>query len=301
MLKKSVIFLFFFKSFLSQAQDLTPIASYPFASDVFYQNQMETLIQIYEQTKEVKTLDSLARFSFLYKDWENSIDYVKKAIEVNPSARRYFILGGAAGFRALEVPVLSSLKYVNIMKPAFEKAVSLEPMNVNYLRANVDVLLALPVFLGGSTRKAKELIKKIKSLNHIEGFLAEGSMYEINEDFYRAKQVYQDLFETLDQNYTLCSLDFMKNYRRDLAYDLGRIAADFELNVKWGLCALSYFTKTYGQKDTVPLAWVYFQSARLAKRSKNKEKMNFFISKAQLSLDEPSDKKLKTLLESLNL
>ena len=159
--------------------------------------------------------------SFIYKDWETSIDYAKKAIEVNPTAERYFILGGASGFRALEVPILSSLKYVNIMKPAFEQAVRLEPMNVKYLRAQVDVLLSLPIILGGSTYKAKQHIKKIKSLNPVEGFLAEGSMHEINEDFDSAKQVYNQLFDFLNQNYSFCSLTFFKDVGRNLAYDLG--------------------------------------------------------------------------------
>jgi tetratricopeptide (TPR) repeat protein len=259
------------------------------------------LIKIYEQTKAVKTLDSLASLSFIYKDWETSMDYAKKAIEVNPTAERYFILGGASGFRALEVPILSSLKYVNIMKPAFEQAVRLEPMNVKYLRAQVDVLLSLPIILGGSINKAKQHIKKIKFLNPVEGFLAEGSMHEINEDFDSAKQVYKQLFDFINQNYSFCSLTFIKDDRRDLAYDLGRIAADFELNENWGLCALSHFAETYGQKDTVPISWVYFQSARLAKRLKNMGKMNFFISKTKLYLNQSSDEKLRNLLKSLEL
>ena len=43
--------------------------------------------------------------------------------------------------------------------------------------------------------------KKIKSLNPVEGFFAEGSMHEINEDFDSAKQVYNQLFDFLNQNY----------------------------------------------------------------------------------------------------
>ena len=301
MLKRLVLILFILRSFGSQAQDLTPIASYSFDSDIFYQNQVESLINIYEQTKAIKTLDSIVRLCFIYKDWETSIDYAKKAIEVNPTAERYFILGGASGFRALEVHILSSLKYVNIMKPAFEQAVRLEPMNVKYLRAQVDVLLSLPIILGGSINKAKQHIKKIKSLNTVEGFLAEGSMHEINEDFYRAKQVYKQLFDFLNQNYSFCSLSTIKYDRRNFAYDLGRIVADFELELKWGQCALSYFTRTYDQRDTIPLAWVYYQSARLAKRLKNTEQMDFLISKALLNLKESPDQILQSLLKELNL
>ena len=267
MFKNLIFVLILFKIFVSQAQDQTPIATYPFGSDVQYQKQIEAMIQIYEQTNEVKTLDSLVSLSFIYKDWETSINYAKKAILANPNAKRYFLLGVAAGFRALEVPMFSSLKYVNIMKSAFEEAVLLEPLNVSYLRAQVDVLLALPPTLGGSIDKAQKLIQKIKSLNSVEGPLAQGSMYEINDDLYSAKLVYNQLFDFLNQNYIFCSSAFIEDNRRNLSYDLVRIVADFQLNTKWGQFVISYFAKTYGQKDTVPIAWVFFQSARLAKRS----------------------------------
>ena len=243
------------------------------------------MIQIYEQTNEVKTLDSLVSLSFIYKDWEISFNYAKKAIQANPNAKRNFLLGGAAGFRVLEVPLFSSLKFVNIMKSAFEESVRLEPLNVSYLRAQVDVLLALPLILGGSVDKAQEFIQKIKSLNYAQGPLAKGIMYEINDDLYSAKLVYNQLFDFLNQNYNFCSIAFIKDNRRNLSYDLGRITSDFQLNNKWGQFALSYFAKTYGQKDTVPISWVFSQSAPLAKRSKKIELMNFFISKARLHLN----------------
>ena len=286
-------------SIIIYGQDETPIASYPFDSDFFYRNKIDSIIQIYQKTKEIKILDSLANFSFTYKDWETAINYSRKAIDLKPTAKRYFLLGGAAGFRALEVPIFSSIKYINIMKPAFEQAVRLEPLNVKYLRAQVDVLLALPILLGGSMNKAKGIINKIKSLNLIEGFLAEGSMYEIQKDLYHAKKVYKKLFDFIEQNYTACSVDFTNDIRRDLAYDLGRIAADFDLNIIWGLCALKYFAETHENKDTVPIGWVYYQSARLAKKSKNIKQMDYFIEKARLYLNRSPD--LKPLLKVLKL
>ena len=267
MFKNLIFVLILFKSFVSQAQDQTPIATHPFGSDAQYQKQIGAMIQIYEQTNEVKTLDSLVSLSFIYKDWETSINYAKKAIQTNPNAKRYFLLGGAAGFSALEVPLFSSLKFFNIKKSAFEESVRLEPLILSYLRAQVDILLALPSILGGSDDKAQELIQKIKSLNSVEGLLAQGLIYEINDDLYSAKLVYKQLFDFLNQNYTFCSIAFIEDNRRNLSYDLGRIAADFQLNTKWGQFVISYFAKTYGQKDTVPIAWVFFQSARLAKRS----------------------------------
>ena len=284
MIRFFLLLYFLFISVLSYAQDQTPIASFPFQSDVFYQNKIQDLKTQYSQNLNIKLLDSIISIAFSYKDWETSIVYSQKAIEINASAQRYFLLGGAAGFRALEVPMLSSLKYVNIMKPAFRAAARLEPSNVRYLRAQVDVLVALPPLLGGSITDAQEYVNKIQDLNLLEGLMAEGSLHEKTENLEGAKKVFKQVFSYLTQTYAYCTdafIDDLKSNRRDLAYDLGRIAADYNLNVQWGQCALSYFEKTHGFRDTVPIAWVYYQKARLAKKAENQEEMNLLITKAQ--------------------
>ena len=65
-----------------------------------------------------------------------------------------------------------------------------------------------------------------------------------------------------------------------MAYDLGRIAADYDLSPVWGQCALSYFEDTHRQGDTVPLAWVYYQKARLAKRTENEKELERYLEKS---------------------
>jgi tetratricopeptide (TPR) repeat protein len=237
----------------------------------------------YESTKTIQVLDSLANLAFEYKDWETSMNYGQKAVELQPTAKRHFLLGGAAGFRALEASVFSSLKYINIMKPAFEEAARLEPSITLYLRAQVDVLVALPSLLGGDLEGALKIIEKIKFIDPLEGLLAEGSFYEKTKDRARANEIYQRVFEFLEQTYPRCSelfFDYLKNNRRDLAYDLGRIAADYNLSPVWGQCALSYFEETHRLRDTVPLAWVYYQRARLAKRNVNEKEMERYLKKS---------------------
>ena len=270
---------------LGTAQDLTPVASYEFKEDSIYQKQLNLLINSYEQTQEILILDSIAQLSFGYKDWETSMDYAKQAVDLQPNAQRYFLLGGAAGFRALEVPMLSSLRYVNIMKPAFEKAVALEPDNVAYLRAQVDVLVALPSLLGGSVEEALQLIQKIKKQDLYEGLLAEGSLYEKKiENRDRAKEIYDQLFLKLNQEYKSCSeafIEVLKNRRRNFSYDLARISADFGLENEWGLCALSYFESSYLFRDTVPLAWVYYYQHIFAKKTGKEESAEIYFNKLE--------------------
>ena len=278
-------FRFLFILFLGtlHAQDSTPIVSFEFTKDNYYEKQIKELKESINKNNVLESFDSIANFAFKYKDWETSIEYLEKAIKISPTSIRYFLLGGAAGFRALEVSVFSSLKYINIMKPAFEKALELEPNNSLFMRAQVDVLISLPSILGGNVEKAKKIAKQIKFINPLEGLLAEGFIYEKLKNYKSAKLTYSIFFELLKQNEEICSksfLNYLKNNRRELAYDLGKIAAEYSLSIKWGQCALSYFLNTYKLSDTVPLAWVYYQIARLSKIEGNEIKMKENIDKA---------------------
>lgn len=297
------IFLLFIILFMeARSQDTTPIATYPFKTDMAYQTKLKEFINTYEAQPALSLLDTLAQFSFRHKDWETSISFAQKAIAQKPNAQRYFLLGGAAGFRALEVSIFSSMKYINIMKPAFEESIRLEPENILYLRAQVDVLVALPSLLGGSIENAQNIIDKMIKLDPLEGLLAQGSLYENDTNLKRAKEVYQQVLNYLNQTLGSCNEDFimyLQKSRRDLAYDLGRITADFDLNISWGNCCLSYFEHTYVLSDTVPKAWVYYQWLRLAKKSKNKQQMKSLISKT-IPLENKFPK-LEALIEEINL
>ena len=128
-MSKCLRFLFILFLGTLYAQDSTPIVSFELTRDNYYVNQIKKLKESINKNNELELFDSILKFAFQYKDWETSIEYLEKLIKTNPTSMRYFLLGGAAGFRALEVSVFSSLKYINIMKPAFEKALELEPNN----------------------------------------------------------------------------------------------------------------------------------------------------------------------------
>ena len=286
---KSLGFLFILIAGILHAQDSTPIVSFEFIRDNYYENQIKELKESINKNNKLNSFDSIAKLAFKYKDWDTSIEYLEKLIKANPTSERFFLLGGAAGFRALEVSIFSSLKYINIMKPAFEKALKLEPNNPLFLRAQVDVLISLPSIIGGNIEKAKKLAAQIKSINLLEGLLAEGYIYEKLNDYNSTKLTYLKVFDFLKKNEEICSdsfLNYLKSNRRNLAYDLGRISAEYSLSIKWGQCALSYFLNTYKLSDTVPLAWVYYQIAHLSKIEGNEIKMKENIEKALLFRDD---------------
>ena len=59
------IFLLFIILFMeARSQDATPIATYPFKTDMAYQTKLKEFINTYEAKPDLSLLDTLAQFSF---------------------------------------------------------------------------------------------------------------------------------------------------------------------------------------------------------------------------------------------
>ena len=293
-----IIFLVCIKSF---AQDPTPIASFPFEKDQQYQIKILKLKVNYEINKDLVILNHITDLAFIYKDWETVIEFQQELIIQDPSASHYFILGAAAGFRALKVSPFSSFSYVKLMKLSFLKSFEIDPTNLNVLKAQVDVYASLPGFLGGDIEIALKYVRKIKNLNIVEGLIAEAEIYEKIKQADQAALLYKDVFREIKTTFLSCSFfrKYLKSSRRDLGYDLGRIAADYKLENDLAECALDYFASTYEMKDTIPEAWVFYQQARIAIVLKGSEASKKFILKALLL--QPKFPEVLELKEKLNL
>jgi len=245
MFRGSLIVIIFLFSIESLAQDPTPLASFPFEKDQQYQKKILKLKLDYDINKDLGVLNHITDLAFVCKDWETVIKFEQELISQDPSLSHHFILGAAAGFRALEVSPFTSFSYVKLMKKSFLKSFELDPTNRNVLKAQVDVYASLPSILGGDTEIALEYAIKIKILNTIEGLIAQAAI------------LYKDFFHEIKTTFSDCSTTFheyLKGSRRDLGYNLGRIAADYKLDNDLAECALDYFASTCEIKDTIPEA-----------------------------------------------
>ena len=276
------VFLFLFFVSFARSQDSTPKVFYLFKSDLNYQKTLNNLEISYNKTKDKKLIDSIAELSFTFKDWENSIKFLQMSLKIKPNSKYFFLLGAASGYRSLEVSIFSSTKYIKIMKRAFQEAVNLEPKNILFLIAQVDVLVSIPSIFGGSIDEAKSYIYRIKELDPIEGLVAEGLFYEKTKNIQEAAITYNKLFQNLLLTFGNCSdsfLNYLKKNRRNLAYDIGRIASDYQLNPEWGICTLLFYEERHVLRDSIPLPWVYYHIANLEKMKGDMARMKNFISK----------------------
>ena len=68
--------------------------------------------------------------------------------------------------------------------------------------------------------------------------------------------------------------------RRDLIFDLGRAAAEFQMEPELGIAFLDHYLKDSGFKDNYPLEWAYYYRSKIYLYRKEFQKAEASIQKA---------------------
>jgi tetratricopeptide (TPR) repeat protein len=68
--------------------------------------------------------------------------------------------------------------------------------------------------------------------------------------------------------------------RNQLNCQIGKIAAQYNIDPEFGLQSLQEYVKNHSVKDGVPIDWAYFRMAQIYKNLGKKENALFWINKA---------------------
>jgi tetratricopeptide (TPR) repeat protein len=127
----------------------------------------------------------LARCYYELKDWTRAAFYAEAAKKLDPqNADVHLWLGRIYGREADEE---HSLTLAVRTRKEFEKAVSLDPSDVEAHRDLMEFYLDAPWVLGGGKEKAKKQVNAIATLNPAAGALARGHFDEKTGDFQQAE------------------------------------------------------------------------------------------------------------------
>lgn len=278
MLSFKSFFLTFFLSFLfSFSQESRSFVKYDFKNDKVYNLKLKELKDSLNKNSTSKLERKIADLAFYYKDWDTAIGFYEKVVLNVPKGDSYFRLSVAAGRKSLEVSRLNSISYLSKTRTALLKGLELQPNNPLFLRTAIEIFYEIPYFLGGDKEFAKEKAALLYELDPVEGLMAKGYLNEKEEDLVLAKLNYSKAIKLILKE----ELELILNReRRDLAYELGRVTADFEINDELGITSLQFYLKNYNFIDNIALEWVYFNLAKISIKQKAMQKSKIYLEKA---------------------
>lgn len=222
--------------------------------------------------------------------WDNAIENYKKLVNTNQNSANYhYKYGGAMGMKALAVSKLTALGMISNIENSFLKAAKLDPKHINTRWALVEFYMKLPGILGGSKSKSLKYAQELENLSKVDGYLAKGYIYEYDEEPELAEKYYKmaiteggslwcyDKLTTFYEKQkqpekAMANLEVAneKHQRNALRYQMGKVAAEYNIELQKGVQCLQTYLKNYSPEDGVPKAWAHYRLSQIYAHKKNK-------------------------------
>ena len=142
-------------------------------------------------TRDAAAAFYLGRIAMEERKNDRAADYFEAATKLDPKNSTYFLwLGRAYGREAQQANVLRQPGLAKRTKAAWERAIELDPDNLDARSDLIQYYVQAPGFLGGSTAKALEQAEEIRKRNPLRGYLELGALYEREKKLAEAEKAY---------------------------------------------------------------------------------------------------------------
>jgi tetratricopeptide (TPR) repeat protein len=139
--------------------------------------------------KGADTLDLIGRNYYMLGEYKKASAFLLEAVAAEPDGSDHYLwLGRAFGRRAEHSSPLTAPSHAAKARQNFEKAVELNPRNLDAMSDLFEYYLEAPGFLGGGVDKAATLAKRIAALDPVEGHYTQYKLAEKKGDLARAEQ-----------------------------------------------------------------------------------------------------------------
>ncbi|MEM7185731.1 MAG: tetratricopeptide repeat protein [Bacteroidota bacterium] len=271
-----------------------------FEKERFQQAKLHFEAYLKDHPNHPKTREYLGDIASYAKDWDTAIDFYDELVEEDDSNANYhFKAGGALGMKALEISRIRALGYIGTIRRHFDRSAKLDPNHIEVRWALVEFYIQLPGIIGGSEKKAIKYANELADISPVDGHLANGYIAEYSkrpedaERFYKkaievggSVHTYEkltNLYESTDQPAKAIATvtDCLKVHDRNaLHYQIGKIAAQYNLDAELGINCLQKYIENYSVKDGVPKDWAYYRLAQIYKNLGQKKPALEWIDKA---------------------
>ena len=265
-------------------------------------SKAETMLEeAVKKSPNDKELIELLGDSYGYqKKWDEAIEQYERLVEMDDNNANYhYKYGGAMGMKALIVNKFRALGLIGDIKSSFNRAAELDPNHIDVRWAMVELYMQLPGLLGGSFKKSMRYANELEALSKVDGYLAKGYIYEYDDEPELAEKFYKKaievggsltcydkltkLYEKNDQ--PLKAIENLekthtKHQRNAMHYQIGKVAADYNIQLEKGEKCLYLYITNYTSKDGVPVSWAYYRLAQIFTHRGDKQKALEWINKA---------------------
>ncbi len=271
-----------------------------------YQTAERVLVKYVDNYPDnLKAIELLGDAYGHQKKWDDAIDVYEALIEADDNNANYhYKYGGVLGMKALENK-LKAIGFIGDIKYSFEKAAELDKKHIDARWALVEFYLELPGIVGGSINKSMKYAQELEDLSKVDGYLAKGYIYEYDDEPELAERYYKmaikeggsltcydkltKLYETEHKpKSAIKNIESaqQKHQRNALHYQIGKVAAEYNVALYKGEKCLNTYIKNYSTKDGVPKAWAYYRLAQIQTHKKNKTGALKYINMAITELPE---------------
>jgi len=141
------------------------------------------------QPKDGPVYALIGRNDYMQGEYKKATEVLEKAVAAEPNNSEYELwLGRAFGRRAETASPFTAPSHANKAREHFEKAVQLNPRNIDALSDLFEYYLEAPGFLGGGLDKAVGVAGRMASIDPVEGQWGQARLAEKKKEFGSAEE-----------------------------------------------------------------------------------------------------------------
>lgn len=285
---------------------------------LFFANQLDSLQSVLEnEAKESPaTLYGRGLLAIVDKRYKDAEELLKKAIKKDESVSNYHLwFARTVGSRAIETNLLRKAGFAKKARKAWEKAVELNPENLDAREDLINFCMNAPGFLGGGRDKAETQAAEIKKRDLKRGIRAWAKLYTMAEESDNAQLEYETLVATFPaDSIARLELGFFYQNQKQYAqafdtfqllrarhpnytsaiYQIGRTAIFADSLVDTGIASMQDYLALPHAPGTPNHAWAFYRLGCLYELKEDFENAVDAYKKA-LALEEEEDQFKKSL------
>lgn len=285
------LFLFLLLPILCFSQESLEEVAQLLEKKHFAEAETKILKYLEHHPGNLKAIELLGDIYGHQEKWEEAIEAYEKLVEAKPNIANYhYKYGGVLGMKALQNK-FKAIGFIGDIKSSFTKAAELDKNHIDARWALVELYMQLPGIFGGSKSKSLQYAEELEHLSKVDGYLAKGYIYEYDDEPELAESYYKKaikvggsltcynklttFYETKNQpEKALATIEEAqkKHQRNALHYQIGKVAAEYNIELEKGEKCLQAYLSNYSAKDGVPKAWAHYRLAQIHTHKQNKTK-----------------------------